>query len=321
MDTDFKPNTKKTCSHEHTSQTSAASQPAPAAASYQQLLLGVLFVLIGQLKYVFEQLRDDWFELQRMAHRIPNLMKRTSPIDVHDEGNKRQESHAQKQKQKEDKENNIKMVGQSSTSTIFCGICLDFKAESDMFRGKCKHPFCIDCISKHVATQIQQNVLKLNCPNPSCGVELKPEYLQSILPKEVIDRWESAKYESSIALTQKVYCPFKNCSGLLVNEPDGGKVVTSTECPYCHRLFCAQCKVPWHAEMSCKEFQKSKRNKGEKYLDKKFFELVKGKKWPKCPKCSFFVQRRGGCEHMTCRCGCNFCYRCGKNWKFGHVCK
>ncbi|KAK7289733.1 hypothetical protein RIF29_03606 [Crotalaria pallida] len=51
------------------------------------------------------------------------------------------------------------MVHQSSKN--FCGICLDFKPAPDMFRkGKCKHPFCIDCISKHVAAQIQQNRLE-----------------------------------------------------------------------------------------------------------------------------------------------------------------
>ncbi|XP_061374008.1 uncharacterized protein LOC133316287 [Gastrolobium bilobum] len=201
-----------------------------------------------------------------------------------------------------------------------CGVCFDFKPDSHMFRRcQCNHPFCTDCISKYVANQIQQNILKVNCPNPKCSVELKPKHLQIILPKQVIDRWESARCESSIAVSEKTYCPFKNCSVLLVN--DGGKVVTSSECPSCHRLFCAQCKVPWHAEMNCNEFRKLKRSKIEKDLDTKFLELAKGKMWQKCPKCYMYVQRRSGCEHMLCRCGCQFCYHCGENWnQFGHLC-
>nr|AFK40132.1 unknown [Lotus japonicus] len=101
---------------------------------------------------------------------------------------------------------------------------------------------------------------------------------------------------------------------------DGGEIVTNAECPSCHRLFCAQCMVPWHAGMNCEEFQKSGRVKGEEDLEKKFLKLAKRKKWQRCPKCSFYVQRRSGCEHMKCRCGCNFCYECGKDWKHGHIC-
>ena len=40
---------------------------------------------------------------------------------------------------------------------------------------------------------------------------------------------------------------------------NGGEVVTGAECPSCHRLFCAQCKVPWHEKMSCNEFQELQR--------------------------------------------------------------
>ncbi|XP_061373994.1 uncharacterized protein LOC133316278 [Gastrolobium bilobum] len=203
-------------------------------------------------------------------------------------------------------------------SKFLCSICFDSKAEYDLFRGgECNHPFCTDCISKHVATQIQQNILNVHCPNPNCSMELKPQHLQTLLPKEVIDRWESARYESSIAGWQKTYCPFKDCSVLLVND---GEVVIQSECPFCHRLFCAQCKVPWHARMNCNEFQKLKNGKRDNDLDRKFLELAKGKMWQKCPKCYMYVQRRSGCEHMTCRCGCHFCYQCGENWKFGHLC-
>jgi E3 ubiquitin-protein ligase RNF144 len=121
------------------------------------------------------------------------------------------------------------------------------------------------------------------------------------MPREFIDCWEIAKYESKISLDQKIYCPFNNCSVLLVDDNDRREVMTSCECPACHRLFCAQCKVPWHAEMKCWEFQNLKRDKNEKDLDDKFLDLAKRKKWQRCPNCSIYVKRRSGCEHMTCR--------------------
>ncbi|WJX59994.1 hypothetical protein P8452_45250 [Trifolium repens] len=61
---------------------------------------------------------------------------------------------------------------------------------------------------------------------------------------------------SIIGCQKTTYCPFKNCSFLLVNDGDVG--VTSAECPACHRLFCAQCKVPWHGGINCQEFQQQK---------------------------------------------------------------
>ncbi|XP_058757062.1 E3 ubiquitin-protein ligase RSL1-like [Vicia villosa] len=208
----------------------------------------------------------------------------------------------------------------TQSSKSICGICFDSVTVSKIFTNtSCNHPFCTRCISKYVKLQRKDKVVKLYCPDPQCSLKLKPQHLQSILPKELIVEWESAIYESSISLRKKIYCPYKNCSVMLVN--DGEEVVTSCECPSCHRLFCAQCKVPWHADMSCRRFQKSTKGQHEKELDEKFIELAKRKKWQKCPKCSMHVQRNGGCEHISCRCGCNFCYKCGKDWIHGHICK
>jgi len=186
-------------------------------------------------------------------------------------------------------------------SNFRCGICLEYKPVSEGFKdGTCKfnkHPFCTFCICHYVESQIHQNIVHVTCP--MCHMELKPESLRTILPAEVIDKWESRICESSIVGSEKTYCPFQDCSVLLVD--DGGEVVTSTECPHCHRLFCAQCKVPWHGTMTCAEFQ---RNIDPQSLDGAFFKLAKEENWQKCPECSMFVQKRNGCEHMTCR----YCY-------------
>lgn len=40
-------------------------------------------------------------------------------------------------------------------------------------------------------------------------------------------------------------------------------------------------------------------------------KFVTGKKIKQCPHCSFWVERTLGCDHMKCRCGRDFCYKCG----------
>ncbi|PWA82754.1 Zinc finger, C6HC-type [Artemisia annua] len=199
----------------------------------------------------------------------------------------------------------------------FCDICMDTKTDSEMFRNTkvCGHMFCFDCIRGHVAAKIQENITKVQCPDPDCKGVIGPEMCRYFVPKEVLDRWENALCESLILGTEKFYCPFKDCSALLVD--DGGQTVTSSECPNCNRLFCAQCKVTWHSGMSCSEFKSLK--KGEKDpTDIMLMNLAKKKKWKRCPKCNFYVEKRSGCLHIACRCGYNFCYGCGKNHKNSH---
>ncbi|PRQ47121.1 putative transcription factor C2H2 family [Rosa chinensis] len=38
-------------------------------------------------------------------------------------------------------------------------------------------------------------------------------------------------------------------------------------------------------------------------------ELAKKKKWRKCPKCNYYVEKKDGCTYIKCRHA--FCYNCG----------
>ncbi|WVZ24317.1 hypothetical protein V8G54_002861 [Vigna mungo] len=148
------------------------------------------------------------------------------------------------------------------TSLAHCGICMDAKPGKEMFKNQnCSHLYCDYCIGRHVAAKIQENILMVKCPEPKCKAVIEPNNCRSIIPKEVFDRWGNALCENAVLGSQKFYCPFKDCSAMMIC--DEGEVVTSSECPHCHRLFCAQCKVSWHAGIDCEEFQRSKRKKGE----------------------------------------------------------
>ncbi|KAF5801375.1 putative transcription factor C2H2 family [Helianthus annuus] len=195
---------------------------------------------------------------------------------------------------------NKKRKRESKTLYSFCGICMDTKTASEMFdnTGICNHLFCSDCIRQHVAVKIKENLTKVKCPDPSCKGVIGPEACRSIVPKEVLERWESILCESVIMESQKFYCPFKDCSAMLVD--DGGVVVTQSECPNCNRLFCAQCKVAWHCGISCVEFQslkKDERNPNDILL----MNLAKEKRWKRCPNCKRFVEKVSGCNYIACR--------------------
>ncbi|KAE8715371.1 agamous-like MADS-box protein AGL62-like [Hibiscus syriacus] len=147
-----------------------------------------------------------------------------------------------------------KQIGESSNSQAdngsLCLICMDVNPVEEMFRrNTCSHLFCKDCVGKYLAAKIQENMAMVKCPDMDCNAALEPQFCRSIVPGQVFDRWENALCESMVMASQKFYCPFKDCSAMLVD--DGGCNVVESECPVCHRLFCAQCKVPWHAGISC----------------------------------------------------------------------
>lgn len=190
-----------------------------------------------------------------------------------------------------------KETGQSSQS--FCTICMDGKRTEEMFRNSnCTHSFCADCIGSYIAVKIQESISMVKCPDPKCKGLLELHSCRSIIPKEVFDRWEDAVCESLLLGSQKFYCPFKDCLAMLVDE--GEEVISSSECPNCHRLFCAQCKVAWHAGIECVEFQKLNKDERERE-DIMVMELAKKKKWKRCPRCKFYVEKVQGCLHIACR--------------------
>nr|GMD10601.1 probable E3 ubiquitin-protein ligase RNF217 [Ipomoea batatas] len=141
------------------------------------------------------------------------------------------------------------------SSQMFCEICAERKESEEMFRlESCSHVFCTACISKHVATKVQDSIHVVTCPGLNCKGSLEFDSCKAIVPSDVLTRWDEVLCESLIPASEKFYCPYRDCSAMMVNDGDG--MITASECPLCHRLFCALCNVPWHSGVGCEEFQK-----------------------------------------------------------------
>lgn len=44
-------------------------------------------------------------------------------------------------------------------------------------------------------------------------------------------------------------------------------------------------------------------------------ELAAEEGWRRCIRCAILIEHRDACQHMTCRCGAEFCYVCGLAWR------
>ncbi|KAL4178831.1 hypothetical protein AMTRI_Chr13g84130 [Amborella trichopoda] len=219
----------------------------------------------------------------------------------------------------------IAPVARSSSSGFFCGICMDHKTHEETFLNQgCSHRYCNECMEMHIAAKLRENFAIIGCPSPRCKQVLDSESCRSFIPDRIFERWEGALSEAAILGINKSFCPFMDCSGIL--EIDEGILtqIRESECPYCRRLFCANCRVPWHSGLDCDEFQRLRGNEEGKndiiHNEILFTKLAEGNKWKKCPNCKYYVEKQAGCNHLTCRCKSEFCYLCGSQWNANHTC-
>jgi len=214
-----------------------------------------------------------------------------------------------RQKQKEALDNMLQELGQCcpggyaiASSEFYCTICMESVDVRELFPvSGCTHLFCVSCMSQYITAKVEDNVLSIGCPEPECkDGALDPEVCRDFIPLQLFQRWGAALCDSALGAF-KFYCPFNDCSALLVDERRHGEaVITQAECPHCCRMFCAQCKVAWHDGMTCAEFQrlgKDERSRNDLLLRK----VAQRSKWQRCPKCKMYVERTEGCVYIVCR--------------------
>ncbi|KAG6472576.1 hypothetical protein ZIOFF_070042 [Zingiber officinale] len=191
----------------------------------------------------------------------------------------------------------------------FCAICMEekYSFQCVALRG-CDHAYCTACVSQYVAAKVAANEGAIGCPDPECeaGV-VAPESCRFILPDKVFDRWCDRLCEEAIAGPARFYCPFDDCSALLIHEEaEVANLTAVANCLHCRRQLCARCKVPWHENYTCEDYRSLVVDENGRSL----VNLAKDNKWQRCPNCGFFIQRSQGCNYMKCRCKRAFCYKC-----------
>ncbi|KAI5066490.1 hypothetical protein GOP47_0019114, partial [Adiantum capillus-veneris] len=208
----------------------------------------------------------------------------------------------------------------------FCPICLEGKKKDEMLQvSGCLHSFCLSCIVQHAEVKVQAGQVPVRCPHVSCSQTLSLSQCQSILSQKWFDLLSKRLIEVNMPEADRVYCPFPKCSALMnrkdllaSNDVASSSAMLSTvtpsRCMECFRLFCVECRVPWHTSMSCQQYQKLPPNLRDAQ-DANLYQLAEHQKWQRCKKCCRMIELAEGCYHMTCRCGYEFCYLCGEPWK------
>ncbi|KAG8047167.1 hypothetical protein GUJ93_ZPchr0008g14040 [Zizania palustris] len=188
----------------------------------------------------------------------------------------------------------------------------------------CAHRFCFSCMKEHVKMKLLHGMLPA-CPQDGCTTKLTVEGSKIFLSRRLSAIMAQRIREGQIPPNQKIYCPYPKCSVLMslrelihpMQESSSKYTVvdaaTLRKCVKCRGSFCISCKVPWHDRMTCHDYKRSFSHDlpEDAYLQK----LARQQLWRQCTRCKHMIELAEGCYHMTCLCGFEFCYTCGKEWK------
>lgn len=177
------------------------------------------------------------------------------------------------------------------------------------------HTYCFTCISGYLKTKLAdasfRTVFPIRCPE--CPYIIMDQQAERILDRQDLEGlWYWAKLFEEV---QTFYCPNGKCATRIeLPSRECSRSLRKTDCPECKEAFCFRCQSPWHEGQSCAQFAHVS---GAAALDKALQKLAKRSNWRRCPKCRIVVERDEGCRHIMCRCGYEFCYQCGREWRNG----
>lgn len=184
---------------------------------------------------------------------------------------------------------------------------------------------CLTCGSDHVAVR---RSAKLACGHRMCNSCLRRIFVLSIkdaqhmpptcctsrhIPLKHVehlfdDRFKmlwNRKYQE-YTTKNRLYCPAKGC-GQWIKPADLHKLHGRKygRCPRCKTKVCTLCNNKFHPSSECPQDPETAR----------LVDMAKEKGWQRCFNCKAMVELKEGCNHMTCRCGAEFCMLCASPWK------
>lgn len=182
---------------------------------------------------------------------------------------------------------------------VECVSCLDDFNPKEMVKAPC-HSYCKPCFLRLISTacQNEQQWPPKCCLNPIPTKTITPN-INDELKKTYRDR--AAEWGTPVS--ERMYCNYANCNVWI--RPDHiNRDRNTARCSAGH-WSCIICRGPEHQGNECPQDRDLARTN----------ELAEAEGWKRCYGCHAYVEHREACQHMTCRCGAEFCYVCGARWR------
>ncbi|KAE9378172.1 hypothetical protein N431DRAFT_174352 [Stipitochalara longipes BDJ] len=179
-----------------------------------------------------------------------------------------------------------------------CSVCGEETDISDGIILPCSDFFCARCLNRWFRTACESEG---SFPPQCCGQRTPlGGRAEILLNPDTLTLYKEKRLEFETEAAKRVYC--HKCSAFIY------KSIFDLQS---HQIFCGKCRA--FTCLSCK----AKSHSGRCQLnlaDQQVIDLAYAQGWRQC-HCGYLVDRSAGCNHMTCKCGRQFCFLCGKQWR------
>ena len=201
-----------------------------------------------------------------------------------------------------------------------CYICYCPETKlNPLYSLKCKHNFCSSCWFEYLEAKLSEinSLLFSTCPQENCNLYVSETVFYKFFDKNIkettIFRKSLLKYFTEKNSNIK-WCINPNCGACIRST---NKSSIEIDC-VCGTNFCFRCLRQGHRPCSCLMTELWEKRDNEDSANVKWLHL----NTKQCPKCSKFIEKNQGCNHMTCKkeaggCGHEFCWLCFSDW-FNH---
>lgn len=168
-----------------------------------------------------------------------------------------------------------------------------------MVKAPC-HSYCRECFGRLVANALQN---EQQWPPKCCLNEIPFRTIYACIETDLRNTFQTRAREWSTPIGERVYCHDPSCSVWLdSNATDTARRIAT--CPRRHET-CTICRGAAHGGTDCPEDREVGRTNA----------LAEAEGWKRCARCRALVEHGEACQHMTCRCGYEFCYVCARVWR------
>lgn len=266
------------------------------------------------------QIKDSMNECQRLMS-IPNAMiksrRRATPLPQNEQNipllqeiayyQHRDEILEYIKLKKEEKKLEIQKAKQAGLLET-CACCFDDEIlPNEILTCSKGCHFCKDCIKKSVEVAFGDGKINFPCL-ADCSAEFSLQTIQAAVSPKLFSKLAQKQALAEVkaaGIEDLESCPFCDFANIINNQED--KIFRCLN-PDCMKESCRLCKEPSHIPLKCDEVEKDEAVKARTYVENKMTEAL----LRKCYKCGTKFFKEEGCNKMTCSCGAQMCYICGK---------
>lgn len=186
-----------------------------------------------------------------------------------------------------------------------CPICLSEVAFPE--RLGCGHAYCSGCLIHFLTAAEESKSFPIVCMGneAKCKVPISLPFIRWFLPHQSFKRLIEASFASYLERnpTEFRYCKTPDCRQTYRRQTSRPVVLN---CPSCLAKTCSSCGED-HEKLTCEEYRSHKDPEEQERLNS---QLASKNGYKRCPRCAIWVEKTGGCNHMSCKCGAHICWTC-----------